>query len=497
MILLFLSSALLLGWSLGANDAANVFGTAVATHMVRFRTAATFCSIFVILGAVISGAGTTGTLGQLGAVNALGGSFMVALAAALSVMLMTKAGLPVSVSQAIVGAILGWNVFTGSQTDVGSLVKIVSTWVVCPVLSAAFAAAFYLIARRLVERCPIHLLELDASTRAALIAAGAFGAYSLGANNIANVMGVFVPAFPMRSFEVFGAFSVTSAQILFFVGGLAISVGVFSYSQRVMMTVGKGLFRLTPVTALVVVLAEAIVLFLFASQSLESWLIARGLPPIPLVPVSSSQAVIGAVIGIAVVKGGRGVRYAVLGKVAGGWVATPAIAAVVAFLGLFFLQNVFGVTVARPVPFRVSESVLERLSDEGVASLELEALSGRRYGNARSFGRELVDRTDLDAGEIAVAMEFAKSDSFFINPELIDGLDAVLLTRGQIEALRSLSWTTYGHEWQLREALSGVSGDWGPEPESHTEREDAELLDYELRYIFDTFRVPLRGGSHS
>ena len=73
-ILLFLSSGLFLGWSLGANDAANVFGTAVGTRMVRFRTAALVCSFFVVLGAVLGGAGAAHTLGRLGAVNALAGA---------------------------------------------------------------------------------------------------------------------------------------------------------------------------------------------------------------------------------------------------------------------------------------------------------------------------------------------------------------------------------------------------------------------------------------
>ena len=70
-IIVFLLGGLFLGWSLGANDAANVFGTAVGTRMIRFKTAAIVCGIFVILGAVISGAGTTETLGKLGAINAL------------------------------------------------------------------------------------------------------------------------------------------------------------------------------------------------------------------------------------------------------------------------------------------------------------------------------------------------------------------------------------------------------------------------------------------
>jgi PiT family inorganic phosphate transporter len=131
MFAFFMSSGLFLGWSLGANDASNVFGTAVGSKMIQFRTAAVWCSIFIILGAVISGAGASHTLGKLGSVNAIAGAFIVAFAAGASVYLMTKARYPVSTSQAIVGAIIGWNLFSGSLTDYNSLTTIVTTWVVC------------------------------------------------------------------------------------------------------------------------------------------------------------------------------------------------------------------------------------------------------------------------------------------------------------------------------------------------------------------------------
>ena len=142
-IIIFLLGGLFLGWSLGANDAANVFGTAVGTRMVRFKTAAIVCSIFVILGAIISGAGTTETLGKLGAINALPGAFAACVAAGLSVYLMTKVGLPVSTTQAIVGAIVGWNLYTGSATNVKILITILGTWVLCPIISGLIAMAFY------------------------------------------------------------------------------------------------------------------------------------------------------------------------------------------------------------------------------------------------------------------------------------------------------------------------------------------------------------------
>ena len=72
MIFFFLTSGLFLGWSLGANDAANIFGSAVGSRMISFIKAAVIASVFLIIGAVFQGAGAAETLGRLGAVNAIG-----------------------------------------------------------------------------------------------------------------------------------------------------------------------------------------------------------------------------------------------------------------------------------------------------------------------------------------------------------------------------------------------------------------------------------------
>ena len=285
MIYFYLLSGLFLGWSLGANDAANIFGTAVSTKMLRFKTAAILASLFVIIGAVAEGSGASHTLGKLGSVNALPGAFTVALAAGISVTAMTRFKLPVSTSQAIVGAIIGWNLFSGSHTDLTSLTQIVSTWIISPILAGVFAFLLYKIFRLFWGKTKIHLLKLDAYTRISLIIVGIFGAYSLGANNIANVMGVFVEASPFNDLQIYSSLKFSNTQILFFLGALAIGVGIFSYSIKVMKTVGKNLFRLSPVTALIVVLAESLVLYIFASNGLRELLISLELPAIPLVPV--------------------------------------------------------------------------------------------------------------------------------------------------------------------------------------------------------------------
>ena len=345
-ILIFLLGGLFLGWSLGANDAANVFGTAVGTRMIRFKTAAIVCGIFVILGAMISGAGTTETLGKLGSINALPGAFAASVAAGLSVYLMTKAGLPVSTTQAIVGAIVGWNIYTGSATNIKVLITIVGTWVLCPIIAGLIAMLFFTITKKFLRKSKLHLLRLDAYTRTALLLAGAFGAYSLGANNIANVMGVFVPISPFTELNIMNVLTLSSQGQLFLLGGIAIAVGVITYSKKVMLTVGSDLLRLTPVAAFIVVIAHSIVLFVFASKGISNFLISINLPPIPLVPVSSSQAIVGAVIGIGLLKGGKEVQWNIAGKITIGWVLLPIIAALISFIVLFVLQNIFNQAIS-------------------------------------------------------------------------------------------------------------------------------------------------------
>lgn len=338
--IIYIASGLFLGWSLGANDAANVFGTAVGAKVIKFKTAAVIMSIFVVIGAVASGSGASHTLGKLGAITSLSGAFIVALASALTVFWMTRYGLPVSTSQAIVGSIIGWNIYSSNPTSMSTLSKIVLTWVLCPVLSALFSIIFYKIFKNRTEKLKTNIFMRHYYIRTGLLVVGAFGAYSLGANNIANVMGVFTNSIQLPSIDL-GLFTVNNTQILFFLGSVAIAVGVFTYSKKVMMTVGNSIYKLSPATALIVVFSSSFVLFIFASVSLQNLFISLGIPPIPLVPVSSSQAVVGAVIGIGLGKGDKNINFGKLKKISAGWIFTPTISLILTYISLFFMENVF------------------------------------------------------------------------------------------------------------------------------------------------------------
>ena len=65
-----------------------------------------------------------------------------------------------------------------------------------------------------------------------------------------------------------------------------------------------------------------------------------------MVPVSSSQAVVGGVIGIGLLKGGKEVQWSIAGRISLGWMTLPIIAALISLIVLFILENIFNLTVS-------------------------------------------------------------------------------------------------------------------------------------------------------
>ena len=350
MILVFLSSGLLLGWFLGANGTANIFGSAISSKMVKSRKAIVAFCVFVILGAILQGNGPSETLIKLGKVNAVGGAFIIVLATVITVLLMTRYKLSASSSQAIVGAIVGWNLYTGVSTSYSSLIKIILTWILCPVLAAIFAVLLYLLVRFIINKSKIHLLKLDKYLRIGLLLVGAFGAFSLGANNIANIMSVFVTTIAPQKVLNLGFITLSGTQQLFLLGGCAIAVGAITYSKKTIKTVGNNILELSSESALVVILAHSLVLFIFSSEQLRDFILSLGLLEIPLVPISSSQAIIGAILGVGLLKQAREIKFNAIGGVAISWLTTPVIAGMLSFASLFFINTVLNLEVIKSDP---------------------------------------------------------------------------------------------------------------------------------------------------
>jgi PiT family inorganic phosphate transporter len=295
--MLSLLGGIFMGWSLGSNDAANCFGSAVTSRMVRFRTAACLCAAFVVIGALLEGQSGIETLAGLTRID-LEQAVVITVAAAVTVTILTVFGLPVSTSQAAVGAILGIGFFN-QQINLAELGKVVACWFGTPIGGVLVCAALYKIIAYVYNRLPVGVVRADILLRAGLIVAGSYASYALGANNVANTTAVFVGA---------GTLTVFQAALI---GGLSIASGVLTYSRGVMETVGSKLVRLDPFSALVVILAEGLTVHFFTVVG---------------VPVSTSQAVVGAVLGVGLVKGVNTIKRRTLFGIFTGWFLTPPVA---------------------------------------------------------------------------------------------------------------------------------------------------------------------------
>ncbi len=487
--LFFLSSGLFLGWSLGANDASNVYGTAVASRMVRFKTAAFLCSVFLLLGALIDGVGAAHTLGSLGSVNAIGGAFVTSFAAAFTVFLMTKYGLPVSVSQAVVGAIIGWNWFTDSVTDMNSVVKIASTWVACPLLAAVFATIVFAVFHKLSQKVPLSLLQRDALTRTAMLVTGAFGSYALGANNIANVVGVFIPVVPFTEFSFFGI-PITPVHQLFFIGALAVAVGVYTYSYKVMMTVGKGILPLTPFASWVVVLSHSLVLFIFASEGLEHFLASHNLPTIPLVPVSSTQAVVGSVIGIGLYRGlAKNIDWSVFLRIMCGWIITPIITALICFVSLYIMKNVFDQIVFVQKNYVLSDSVINEMKKDNILKHGLESLTGKTYTTQKKMIADALRLLpDLTNAQQTKIISYAEILKIKITPEKLKKIPEEMFSEKQISDLKSLTGKEFNHRWEIENTLAEMNPEWIKLPATVLNKQKNKKISEQLQIVESAFK---------
>lgn len=301
------------GWSLGSNDAANVFGPQTHSGIVSWKQAAVLTSIFVVVGALLEG---KSGFEQVGGITS-GGAVVVIIStfvAAVMIHLMSFIKIPASTTHAIVGSLVGTGWVFSQPIDFGKVLKSAICWVATPIGAAAIAFLLYHFLSFIWAKRVKNINVFNTTIRIASVIIGCYGAYSLGANNLANIVGPYVGAGMMDPF---------TAQII---GGLAIALGVLTYSKNVMETVGSGITTLSPFGALIAILSNSLVLHFFAILG---------------IPVSASQGAVGAVFGVGITKGLRTVSYGKLVQIFVGWIATLLGAAFFAAVVSLLYKNFF------------------------------------------------------------------------------------------------------------------------------------------------------------
>lgn len=152
-------------WNIGANDVANAMGTSVGSGALTLRQALVIAAVFEIAGALLAGSNVTGTLSDgLIAPSAVANEPMLLavgmtcclISASVWLHFATSFGWPVSTTQTIIGAMLGFGLWLGGSEGVQwpVLWRVALSWVVSPLLGGLLAFQIISFLKRFVLAAP-------------------------------------------------------------------------------------------------------------------------------------------------------------------------------------------------------------------------------------------------------------------------------------------------------------------------------------------------------
>ncbi|MGD8342250.1 MAG: inorganic phosphate transporter [Desulfobacterales bacterium] len=316
-MLAILGAGAYVGWNIGANDTANCVGTSVGCGLISFRNAVILVSIFALLGSLLQGQHVMHTIGKgIVKVDLSYPAVVIALiCSGLFVTLATFFRIPTSTSQAIVGGVVGIGLALRAEVNYPKLIAIAESWILCPILVMVLAfvlmQAVNFVLRKFESR---SLLMQHAMGRLAILSA-CYVAYSMGANNAGNAVG------PIANLGIF------HPKLLLFIGGLSIAIGAATYGKKVAHTVGTGITPLDIPAAFIAQISAAFGMHLFSMLG---------------IPVSTSSAIVGAVVGVGLVKGAKAISTKMVFTILVGWLITPTLAAAAAYLFYKLMRALWG-----------------------------------------------------------------------------------------------------------------------------------------------------------
>lgn len=313
LVFLTLLMGIGVGWSIGANDAANSLGTAVGSRVLTLRQAIILICIFGFLGAILQGSYVVKTIGkgivpmgQLPKDASLYLAMVASFAACAWVVLATYWKIPISTSHSIVGAVAGAGLAIHAPVKWKVLADVFICWVFTPIGAAILGYIFYQIFKNTIYRI-IPRKYLKITFTILIILSGCYVAYSWGANDVANAVGVISGA------------GIVSTHMGVALGGLAIILGIVTWGYKVIETIGSEITHLLPIMAFSAQLASAINVHIYTVFG---------------IPVSTSHSIVGAILGVGLVRGMHVLNLRIMREIIVCWLATPFVSGIMSFLVL-------------------------------------------------------------------------------------------------------------------------------------------------------------------
>lgn len=310
--------AVVFDYTNGFHDAANAIASAVSTRALTPRTALAIAAVANLLGALLS-TGVAVTVATAIIDPPAGAQGLAVLVAALVGAIAWNFitwyfGLPSSSSQALIGGLVGAGLASGSTVHwiSGVVGKVVVPMIISPLIGLAGGYLLMVAASWALVRANPH--RVDRGFRVAQIFSATSLAVGHGLQDAQKGMGIIVLALVTAGAQT--DYHVPVWVIL--ICALALAAGTYSGGRRIMRTLGRRIFPLTPVHGFVAEATASIVLYLTA------FLVKA--------PISTTHVMTASVMGVGSTRRLSAVRWAVAQNIVVAWVLTLPAAAVVAAL---------------------------------------------------------------------------------------------------------------------------------------------------------------------
>ncbi len=317
LLIALIAVALAFDFMNGRNDAANSIATIVSTRVLSPRAAVAWAAFFNFVAFLVFGLNVASTIGKGIISPEVINDHVVtgALVGAISWQVVTGYfGLPSSSSHALIGGLVGAGVTQGGVDAIvwQGLSKTAGAIVLSPLTGMVIALLLVLLVSWGFMRVVPH--RADAIFRKAQFISASAYALGHGGNDAQKTMGI-ITALLYAHGELSGDFHVPFWVVISCNGAMA--VGTYLGGWRIIRTMGSRITRLSPMQGVCAETAGSITLFM-----------ATGLG----IPVSTTQTITGAIVGVGAAKRASAVRWNVAREIVVAWVITMPAAALIAAL---------------------------------------------------------------------------------------------------------------------------------------------------------------------
>ena len=289
----YLILALVLGIIVGANDAVNVFGSAIGSKMLKFSLAISFFIIFIILiNAQYPSAIYQNIIPSYFSID----KTLVILAPVIVATLFSiKLRISSSISQSLIFSIIGFAIATGITVNYKIFEQLIFVWILTPFISFVLVIILYLLINSFLNLLKLNIFYKDFVIRTLLVLFGCLAAFALGSNLTASIVGIFSP-FINSSIHI-------NENLLFFLGSACIGLGALFFSKKIIYNIGSKVSKINSVSALAILATQILILLFFSSKLIIDYVNLKFGINLFAMPISASHVTLASILGIAALKG--------------------------------------------------------------------------------------------------------------------------------------------------------------------------------------------------